>query len=68
MHETINPNDKLLTLQEASEYMRVSKVFIWKRRKEGKLKSVAAGKKILLRRSDIDAFLNLTKKEVSPYG
>lgn len=62
--DVIEPQDRLLTYEEASEYMRCSKVFLWRRKKEGKLKAVTAGKKVLFRRSDIDAYLNLNAKEV----
>ena len=57
--ELINPADRLLTLDEAAEYMRCSKVFIWHRRKEGKLKAIQAGRKVLFQRSAIDSFLNI---------
>jgi excisionase family DNA binding protein len=56
--ELIPQQEKLLTLKEASAYMRVSEVFIYIRRKEGAIKSIKAGKKVLIRKSDIDAYLN----------
>jgi excisionase family DNA binding protein len=58
----IDPSDRLLTLDEAADYMRCSKVFIWYRRKEGKLIAIRAGKKVLLKRSEIDAYLNNSKE------
>jgi len=53
--------DELLTISQAAKYLKCSTVFIWKRRKEGKLESVGAGKKILIRMSSIDAYLNQKK-------
>lgn len=54
---TLSNTDKLLTLTEAADYMRVSKMFIWHRRKEGKLVALRAGKKVLFHKSTIDSFL-----------
>lgn len=56
--------EHLLTLNEAAAYMRCSRVFIWKQRKDGKLKSLSAGKKVLFQKSAIDSYLNLKEEEV----
>lgn len=57
-------NAELLTISQAREYLKCSHVFLWKRRKEGKIKSVNAGKKVLIIKSSIDEYLNLYPKEV----
>lgn len=54
-------SNELLTIKEAQLYMKCSDVFLWKRRKEGKIQSVNAGKKILIPKTSIDAFLKLTE-------
>lgn len=54
--------DNLLTYDEAAAYMRCSKVFIWRRRKEGKLAFIQAGSKVLFQKSAIDAYLNIPKQ------
>ena len=56
-------NSELLTINQAKEYLKCSHVFLWKRRKENKIKSVNAGKKVLIIKASIDEYLNL-KKEV----
>lgn len=65
MIDTIPQQDCLLTLKEAADYLRVSKVFIWKIRKEGSIQSIKAGKKVLIRKSAIDAYLNANTMEVA---
>lgn len=57
-------DQQLLTIKQAKAYMKCSHVFLWKRRKEGKIQTVHAGKKILLPKSSIDAYLQLNEKEV----
>ena len=56
---------ELLTIEQAKAYMKCSHVFLWKRRKEGKIQTVHAGKKVLLPKASIDAYLNLYPKEVA---
>jgi excisionase family DNA binding protein len=60
--ELIPTADKLLTYNEAAAYMRCSKVFIWKRRKEGKLAFIRAGSKVLFQKSAIDSYLNINNR------
>lgn len=55
----ISPSDQLFTVNEAAEYMRCSTFFLYRLRKEGKLKTGNAGKKVLIRKSDIDSYLNI---------
>ena len=65
VHETSNLDKELLTIEQTINYLKSSQVFLWKRRKEGKIKSVNAGKKVLIVKSSIDEFLNLYPKEVT---
>lgn len=53
--------DELMTDEQAREYLKCSSVFLWKKRKEGKIKAVNAGKKILYPKSNLDNFLQLKK-------
>lgn len=53
-----NSPDQLITTNEAAQYMRCTRAFLWKMRKEGKLQSLSAGKKVLFERSAIESFLN----------
>lgn len=64
MFNTTNLNTELLTISQAKEYLKCSHVFLWKRRKEGKIKSVNAGKKVLIVKASVDEYLNLNSKEV----
>lgn len=54
--------DELLTDEQAREYLKCSSVFLWKKRKEGKIKAVNAGKKILYPKSGLDSYLQLKTK------
>lgn len=64
MLSTKDLNTELLTIKQAKAYLKCSHVFLWKRRNEGKIQSVHAGKKVLILKSSIDAFLQLDPKEV----
>ena len=55
--------DELLTDNQAKEYLKCSSVFLWKRRKEGKIKAVNAGKKLLYPKSSLDQYLQLKIKK-----
>lgn len=55
--------DELLTDEQAREYLKCSSVFLWKKRKEGKIKAVNAGKKILYPKSALDSYLQLKTKK-----
>lgn len=60
-------NQQLLTIEQAKDYMKCSTVFLWQRRKEGKIKTVHANSKVLIPKASIDAYLGLdnSEKEVS---
>jgi hypothetical protein len=53
------PDDELFTDKEATQYMKCSSVFLWKKRKQGAIVAVHAGKKILYPKSSLDNFLRL---------
>jgi len=50
-------NDQLLTIKQATGYLKCSHVFLWKRRLEGKIQTKHAGKKVLIPKASIDAYL-----------
>jgi|GEM_PF-2715265 len=51
--------DKLLTYKEVAAIMRCSRVSIWRRVKDGDLKTVQAGGKVLFQQSVIESYLNI---------
>jgi hypothetical protein len=55
--------DELLTDEQAREYLKCSSVFLWKKRKEGKIKALNAGKKILYPKSNLDNYIQLKTKK-----
>lgn len=66
MLSTADFNNEFLTINQAKAYLKCSHVFLWKRRKEGLIKSVQVGnKKILISKASIDAFLKFNQEEVS---
>lgn len=62
--QTSNINNELLTINQAKEYMKCSHAFIWQKRKEGLITAVNAGKKVLVLKSSIDAYLKINTGEV----
>jgi excisionase family DNA binding protein len=54
---------ELLTIDQAKTYLKCSHVFLWQRRKQGKIKSVQAGRKVLILKSSLDEFLKLSESE-----
>jgi hypothetical protein len=54
--------DELMTDEQAREYLKCSSVFLWKKRKEGKIKAVNAGKKLLYPKSVLDNYLQLKRR------
>jgi len=52
-------NEQLLTIKQATSYLKCSHVFLWKRRNEGKIQTRHAGKKVLIPKASIDAYLQL---------
>jgi excisionase family DNA binding protein len=56
--ESATPKGVYLTIQQAAEYLNVSKMTIWRRTKDGTLKPKKFGGKVLYARADIDDYLN----------
>lgn len=54
--------EELLTDKQAKDYLNCSSVFLWKKRKEGKIQAVNAGKKVLYPKSSLDEYLQLKTK------
>jgi excisionase family DNA binding protein len=54
--------DELLTIEQATDYLKCSAVFLWKKRKEGKIIAVNAGKKVLYPKSALNEYLQLKIK------
>ena len=54
--------DELLTIEQARQYLKCSAVFLWKKRKEGKIKAVNAGKKVLYSKSELNNYVQLNPK------
>lgn len=55
--------DELFTTDQATKYVKCSAVFLWKKRKEGKIEAVNAGKKVLYPKSGLDRYLQLKTKK-----
>lgn len=69
MPENSEPiNQQLLTIKQAQSYMKCSHVFLWKRRNEGKIQTIHAGKKVLLSKASIDAYLGLNNSKNESNG
>ncbi len=64
----INKNQEIeqrrnFTDKEASDYLRISQVTLWRLRKTGKISFRRVASKIIYTQSDLDNFLNSTKRE-----
>ena len=59
MNAVTTLQDKLLTYKEVAQIMRCSRVSIWRRVKDGDLKTVQAGGKVLFQQSAIESYLNI---------
>jgi len=53
--------EKLMTLEEVAEYLRLSIHTIYKMAQKGKIPALKAGKKWRFRKEDIDQWLKLNK-------
>lgn len=47
------PDDEYLTAQETADFLKISKVSLWKYTKSGKIKSEKFGRRILYKKSDL---------------
>lgn len=52
------PTDEILTAKEAMEILHISSKQFYKLRKEGRIRFSQSGKKIYVRRSEIDRYIN----------
>ena len=50
--------EELLTVKEATEFLKVTRQTLYKLRKEGELKAIKIGSKILFRLSDLTELIN----------
>jgi len=60
-------NDKNFTPAEAADYLRISKVTLWKLNKEKIIPCIRIGKVVLYRKSDIDRVLS-ERSSLKPSG
>lgn len=54
---------QIFTDKEASDYLRISQVTLWRERKKGKISFRRASSKIIYTRADLEAYLESTKQE-----
>ena len=54
-------SDELLTTAQAREYLKCSAGFLWKLRRDNKIKALNAGKKILFPKTSLNEYLQLKK-------
>lgn len=59
-------NDKLLTLQEVAEKLRVSKLTVWRYTDNGSLPAFKIGRALRIKNSDIDKFIESRRKQPKP--
>ena len=64
-----NPNplsERLLTIKQAADYLKCSKVYIYLKRREGKIETITLSKKkVLITKESLDAFLVSHENEAS---
>ncbi len=63
----INKNEEIerrqiFTDKEASDYLRISQVTLWRERKKGKISFRRAASKIIYTRADLESYLESTKR------
>ncbi len=51
----------MLTVKEATQYLKISKVTLYKLIKEGKIKPVKIGKRTLIDKNDLDRLIEESK-------
>ncbi len=61
--EIIQNNRTLYTEREASEYLRISTVTLWRERKKGKITFRRVASKIIYLQEDLENYLNQNKRE-----
>ena len=53
--------ERLLTVKEATQYLKISKVTLYKLIKQGKIKPVKIGKRTLIDKNDLDRLIEESK-------
>ncbi len=59
---------QIYTDKEASDYLRISQVTLWRERKKGKISFRRAASKIIYTQTDLDNYLQSTKREAFAYA
>ena len=59
----MNNTQKLYTNKEASDYLRISPVTLWRERKAGKIDFRRVASKIIYLEEDLENYLNRNKRE-----
>lgn len=54
---------QIYTDKEASDYLRISQVTLWRLRKTGKISFRRAASKIIYTQADLNNYLQITKRE-----
>ena len=55
--------NKIYTDKEASDYLRISQVTLWRERKKGKISFRRVASKIVYLQEDLENYLNRNKRE-----
>ena len=63
----VSARQRIFTDKEASEYLRISQVTLWRLRKAGKISFRRAASKIIYMQEDLDDYLQRTKREAFGY-
>ncbi len=61
--KSVNADREIYTDKEASEYLRISQVTLWRERKKGKICFRRVASKIVYLRKDLEGYLNRNKRE-----
>ena len=66
LNEILSDDVDLLTRAEVKKMLRCSHVFLYQLRKKGKIQAIKAGKKVLFKRSAVNAFINSNQEGGTP--
>jgi predicted site-specific integrase-resolvase len=59
----MNEEKQIYTDKEASDYLRISQVTLWRERKKGKIDFRRVASKIVYLKEDLETYLNRNKRE-----
>lgn len=65
MNNEGNNGKELYTNKEASDFLRVSPITLWRERKAGKIAFRRVASKIVFTREDLDTYLEANKREAT---